>query len=606
MIENAEMATELSTRALCKILLEQGLIDAVMASQIEQREPELRAQIARERRAQFSRLGLDEQTAKVSPIEILAYLRLREADAADGRLLTEERLTEIVATAFSLPYVKINPLELEADFVTSQFPKRYAHKHMVVPIGRRENQIVTAIPDPGYRGLLQELSNQLGKQFAPVLATKSDILKVITEFYGMRASLDRAAQEFGTIQHDISNLENLIEIKQGAEIEADNMVIRRLVDYIFNYALDQGASDIHFEPKRVTSSVRLRIDGMLHPILEMRREIHQALISHIKTRARLDIAEKRRPQDGRHKLGYYGQEVELRISTLPVAFGEKLVIRIFNPEILVQDIESLGFFPREKELFERWIHTPNGIILVTGPTGSGKTTTLYSALNVIATSDKSVTTIEDPIEMVIDKFNQTAVQPKIGVTFASALRTILRQDPDIIMVGEIRDPETAANAVQAALTGHLVLSTLHTNDAPTAVTRLLELEVEPYLIASTLLGVIGQRLVRKICPECSETAALNEEQMELLKIPTKSHRELPVKQGVGCFACRGTGYRGREGIYEVYEINDKIRKLVKTNPDIVELRKAGLDQGMITLREAAVKKMAMGLTTFDEVVRLTV
>ena len=600
------MEQELSTRALCDLLIAQGLLTPEGGQGILQKDAELKRVLLREREGQFRRLGLEGPAATVSAMDVVAYLRLRVPGSAEGKILTEERIAEAVAQSFDLPFFKINPLELNANFITNQFPRRYPHRHMVVPLREEKGRILTAIPDPSFRSVVDDLSRQLGKVFQPVLATKSDILKVITEFYGMRSSLDRAAEEFGAIQSDINNLENLIEIKQGAEIESDNAVIRRLSDYLFTYALDQEASDIHFEPKRSTANVRLRIDGMLHTVLQMRREIHNALISHLKTRCRMDIAEKRRPQDGRHKLAYYGQEVELRLSTLPVAFGEKLVIRIFNPDVLIQDISGLGFYKREQELFEKWIQSPNGLILVTGPTGSGKTTTLYSALNIVATPDVSVTTIEDPIEMVVEKFNQTAVQPKVGITFASALRTILRQDPDVIMVGEIRDAETAENAIQSALTGHLVLSTLHTNDAPTAVTRLLELGVEPYLVASVLLGVMGQRLVRRICPDCAETVMLNEEQMEILKIPSKNRKELPVKHGAGCFSCRKTGYRGREGIYEAFEMTDKIRKLVKDNPDLTELRKAAIDQGMVTLREAAVKKLAMGITTFEEVIRVTI
>ena len=600
------MDQELTTRTLCQILVQQGLLEARNAGEIEARDHELRTAILKERRGQFRRLGLEGRAASISAVDVLSYLQLRAPGSENGKVLTEDRLTEIVAGHFGLRFEKINPLELKADFVTSQFPQRYANRHMIVPIRAEGGKILTAIPDPSAQPLLTDLSKQLGRVYEPVLAPKTDILKVITEFYGMRSSLQQAGEEFGAIKTDLSNLENLIELKQGAEIESDNRVIGKLVDYLFNYALDHKASDIHIEPKRSTAHVRLRIDGMLHTVLEMRREIQAALVSHMKTRARMDIAEKRRPQDGRHKLSHYGKEVELRLSTLPVAFGEKLVIRIFNPDVLIQDIDKLGFFQREQRLFESWIQSPNGIILVTGPTGSGKTTTLYSALNQIATPQVSVTTIEDPIEMVIERFNQTAVNPKIGVTFAGALRTILRQDPDIIMVGEIRDQETAENAVQAALTGHLVLRTLHTNHAATAITRLLELGIEPYLVSSTVLGVIGQRLVRRICPECNETVMLSQEQMELLKIPTKSRKELPVQQGAGCNACRNTGYRGRDGIYEAFEVNDKVRRLIKDNPDIVELRKAGLDQGMITMREAGVKKLAMGITTFEEVLRVTI
>src|SRR5574341_67491 len=390
-----------------------------------------------------------------------------------------------------------------------------------------------------------------------------------------------------------------------AEIEATDKHVVNAVEFLLRYAFDQRASDIHIEPKREVSEVRIRIDGMLHTVHKVPKAVHPAMISRVKMLSRMDIAEKRRPQDGRIKTDYKGREVELRVSTMPVAFGEKVVIRIFDPDILLQDLEELGFAPREYELFRSFIARPHGIVLVTGPTGSGKTTTLYSALKIVATPEVNVITIEDPIEMVYDRFNQVGIQPQVGVTFGSTLRTVLRQDPDIIMVGEIRDLETAENAVQAALTGHLVFSTLHTNDAPTAITRLLDLGVPAYLISSSVVGLMAQRLLRKICKHCERTYELLPEEAEAVGLSPVKHGNIPVKYGEGCANCRGTGYQGRTGIYEVREVNEKIRPLITDKADVEALKRAAMEDGMVCLRDAAVQKMLSGETTFDEVIRVT-
>jgi general secretion pathway protein E len=344
---------------------------------------------------------------------------------------------------------------------------------------------------------------------------------------------------------------------------------------------------------------------MLTTINKIPKVVHPAFVSRVKMLSRMDIAEKRRPQDGRIKTEYKSREVELRVSTMPTAFGEKVVIRIFDPDILLQDLEEVGFEPREYELFRSFIARPHGIILVTGPTGSGKTTTLYSALKTVATPEVNVITIEDPIEMVHDKFNQVSVQPQIGVTFGSTLRTILRQDPDIIMVGEVRDLETAENAVQAALTGHLVFSTLHTNDAASTITRLLDLGVPSYLIASTVIGVMAQRLVRKVCKHCEQTYELLPEEALTVGLASGKDQKIVVKYGQGCPQCRGTGYHGRTGIFEVMEVNDSIRATIQEKANSELIRKTAVADGMVVLREAAVKKMLKGETTFDEVVRVT-
>jgi general secretion pathway protein E len=373
-----------------------------------------------------------------------------------------------------------------------------------------------------------------------------------------------------------------------------------------HYAFEQRASDIHIEPKRDVGTCRLRIDGVLHPIYSLPKGVYPAIVSLIKSLSRLNIAEKRRPQDGRMKVSYEGKEAELRVSTIPVAFGEKVVLRVLNPDILFQNLEELGFFPMDLINYHSFLKRPHGIILVTGPTGSGKTTTLYSSLRFLSTPELNITTIEDPIEMVHQDFNQIAVQPQVGITFGSILRNILRQDPDIIMVGEIRDLETAENAIQAALTGHLVLSTLHTNDAVSSITRLVDLGVEPFLINATLIGVIAQRLVRRICPSCIESVPLAKDELATLGLNVgHDDGEIELKKGKGCVQCRKTGYKGRVGLFEVFNITDRARKLIGRDTPLDALAKLAREEGMSTLRENAIRCMLKGVTTYSEVLRVT-
>ena len=394
-------------------------------------------------------------------------------------------------------------------------------------------------------------------------------------------------------------------MKDEAEIESSDQHIVNAVEFMLQHGYDTRASDIHIEPKREDCLIRFRIDGVLHDIQTVPKIVHKAVVSRIKTMSRLDIAEKRRPQDGRVKTQRGGKEIELRVSTLPVAFGEKLVLRIFDPEVLIQDLPSLGFYPDELDLFNNFITRPHGIILVTGPTGSGKTTTLYSALTAISTPELNITTIEDPIEMVSPAFNQTAVNIKAGVTFAAALRHILRQDPDIIMVGEIRDPETAQYSIQAALTGHLVFSTLHTNDAASSITRLIDLGLERYLVTSTLAGAMAQRLVRKVCPHCAEDRYLSGDEIKTLMLSVAPGKRIKVKSGAGCFECRGTGYLGRTGIFEVLAINDLVKQLILEGADAAKIKREAVTHGMRTLRQSALRKLAEGVTTYEEVMRAT-
>ena len=444
-----------------------------------------------------------EQAEKVDKLVKLEKVPTDEAIVRLG-ILTEVQLTQALAEAAGLRFQRINPLDLDLEVVTSALPAGFARKNGIVAIGQNAGKIVIAVHDPFAPFPDEDIRRVTGLGVERVVAPKADIEAISRSFYDLKTSLKTAEAQLrqGRISTvDISNQEFLSSSNQEDLDPAAAPVVKAL-DHILSYAFEQRASDIHFEPKRELTLVRLRIDGILHDVHVIPKIVYQAVVSRIKLLSGMNLAEKRRPQDGRIKRDEKGREVELRVSTMPTAFGEKAVLRIFDPEILMKGIEELGFAGPEFQKVLSFIERTNGIILVTGPTGSGKTTTLYSILRHLSKPEVNIVTIEDPVEMVIEDFNQVSVRPQIDVTFAAALRTVLRQDPDIVMVGEIRDSETADHAVQAALTGHLVLSTLHTNDAPSSITRLLDLGVPQFLVTSTLAGVIAQRLVRTNCPSC--------------------------------------------------------------------------------------------------------
>ena len=542
---------------------------------------------------------------QVGEIEIISSFRF-PVPGEDKLLLNEHLITECVARGLGLPFFVPDPLKLDYKLITDTFPGSFAERNLIVPIAREKNRLTLAVADPFDDQMVENLKRHTGLEIQLALAPKTDLLKTIMEFHGFKKSVDLAAQAFGNSPlEELGNLEAFSSMKRLEEIDASDQPVVQAVWFLFNYAFDQRASDIHIEPKRETSEVRLRIDGVLHRIHVMPKAVHRAVLSRVKTLARMDIAEQRRPQDGRIKTDFKNSEIELRVSTVPTAFGEKAVIRVFDPEVLMQDVAELGFFAAEQELFESFIGRTNGLVLVTGPTGSGKTTTLYSTLQYLSSTAVNITTIEDPIEMVREEFNQIAVHERVGITFGSALRNVLRQDPDIVMVGEIRDQDTAENAVQASLTGHLVLSTLHTNDTATSVGRLLDLDVLPFLISSTLVGVVAQRLLRTICPHCKMETVLTHDQVLSLNIQGAEGRDLKVCYGAGCGKCRGTGFMGRTGIFEVMPINDRIRELIIQKASAEEIKREAIAEGMITLRDYAIKKMAMGLTTYEEVLRIT-
>ncbi len=539
-----------------------------------------------------------------NPLELIAEEAFDD-QKHPGRTLDLETLTIWLAEHAKQQYVRIDPLKIDSVVVTRVMSYEFAKRHQILTIDVRDDEVVVVSAQPFVSGWEATIQQSLpGKVLSRVIANPADIRRYTTEFYTMARSVTKATAS-GLQTSSLSNLEQMLELGQIDSMEANDAHIVNIVDWLLNYAFTQRASDIHLEPRRDKSQVRFRIDGVLHTVYELPTPVMTAVVSRLKTLGRMDVAEKRRPQDGRLKTKTVEQhEVELRLSTLPTAHGEKMVMRIFDPDILLKTFEQLGLANQDYDRWEAMVSNPNGIVLVTGPTGSGKTTTLYSSLRQLATPEVNVCTIEDPIEMVEPSFNQMQVQQNINLNFADGVRALLRQDPDIIMVGEIRDLETAQMAIQAALTGHLVISTLHTNDAPSAVTRLLELGVPNYLIKATVLGVMAQRLVRILCPACKAQGAPDPDAWKALITPWKMKMPLHIYTPVGCLDCRDTGYFGREGIYELLPMTDGIKSQLEENADTGKIRMAGMKEGMKTLRLSGAMKVAAGETTVSEVMRV--
>jgi general secretion pathway protein E len=543
----------------------------------------------------------------VTPAELIAAARLPRPGDGGGRI-DEDFVAQALSRVSGTPYVKIDPLRIDNDLVSKTLSRPYARRHVVIPVDRDADGLVLAVADPFDSTLRESLVNTIQEPLRMVVAAKCEIVAIIDRVYGFRSSVNQADERLGSSQRS-GALVQLVELKSSDELaqeEQDEHVIAA-VDYLLNYAFEQRASDIHLEPRAEDAVIRFRIDGILHDIETLPYTVHGAITSRIKVLAGMNIAERRRPQDGRIKTQRAQGEVELRVSSMATAFGEKIVVRVFDPSVLMTELQDLGFTATERERFEKWITCPNGLILVTGPTGSGKTTTLYSTLRYLSGPEINITSVEDPIEMVDPRFCQVQVNPVIDVTFSTALRTILRQDPDIIMVGEIRDAETANMAVQAALTGHLVFSTLHTRNSAGAVARLIELGVEPFLLSSVLRGVVAQRLIRQICPRCAVEGRLNPEQVAALgiKIPAERRENLVVRWGEGCVDCRHTGLYGRTGCFEMLDVGRRVRGLINQGKDANEIQHAARIEGMESLREVALRKLADGVTTFEEVARVT-
>jgi general secretion pathway protein E len=528
------------------------------------------------------------------------------ARAADGKPLDIETLTEYVAGRAQMPYLRIDPLKVDVARVADIMSAGYAERHRVLPVQVSPSEVVVATSEPFVVDWIEEVERQSRRSVRRVLANPQDVHRYTAEFFALAKSV-RAAQRSGGNAGSAS-FEQLVELgKTNKQLDANDQGVVQVVDWLWQYAFDQRASDIHLEPRREQGVIRFRIDGVLHPVYQMPIAVLNAMTARIKLLGRMDVVEKRRPQDGRIKTrNPRGDEVEMRLSTLPTAFGEKMVMRIFDPDTAVKDLDALGFSPHDAQRWEGLVKRPHGIVLVTGPTGSGKTTTLYSTLKRLATEEVNVSTVEDPIEMIEPSFNQTQVQVQLDFGFAEGLRALMRQDPDIIMVGEIRDLATAEMAVQAALTGHLVFSTLHTNDAPSAITRLLELGVPAYLINATVVGVLAQRLVRTLCRQCRQRdqdtarAALD----DIVK-PWKITGTWQPYRPVGCVDCRMTGFLGRMGLYELLTVSDAFKEQVTRDPSTPTLKRQAIADGMRPLRLAGALRVAEGLTTIEEVLSAT-
>ena len=535
---------------------------------------------------------------------ILHYLSdLEIADQQNpGRKLDVESLTMALSAQCGQEYFRIDPLKIDVAQVTKVMDYKYSQRHQILAVTDNLQEEIIASAEPYLDAWVSHTSGKLVKR---VVFNPHDIKRLTSEFYSVSKSIQGATQGAGQLK-GIGNLAQMLELGKLKDPEANDQHIVNVVDWLLQYAFEQRASDIHIELRREKGNIRFRIDGVLYTVYALPMTALRAVTSRLKILGRMNVAEKRKPQDGRIKTkSPNGDEVELRLSTLPTAFGEKLVIRIFDPEVLLKPFEALGLVNDD---FKRWnqiTSNNHGIVIITGPTGSGKTTTLYSTLKSLATEEVNVCTIEDPIEMVEDSFNQMQVQENIDLGFADGIKALLRQDPDIIMIGEVRDLPTAEMAIQAALTGHLVFTTLHTNDAPSVITRLLELGVPSYLLKATVIGVMAQRLVRVLCPHCKQTTEVEQEAWDTLTLPWKV--KLPKKAAIaeGCLEIRETGFLGREGIYEVMPFTESLFRFADDKADLPELRRLAYKQGMLSLRLSGAQKVAAGLTTVTEVLRVT-
>ena len=521
------------------------------------------------------------------------------------KVMNADFLSRWLAEQAGIEFYHIDPLKLDFTSAAQIVSKAYAERLKIMPISVKGNEATVATAEPFQTDWIPDLERVLGMKIKLMVANPLEISRYLPEIYNLASSINQAnLSKMGQVV-GVQNFEQLVELGKDKNLDANEQHVVNIVDWLFKYAFEQRASDIHLEPRRNTGMMRFRIDGVLHQVYQLPPNIMNASTSRIKLLGRMDMVEKRRPQDGRIKtISGDGTEIELRLSTMPTAFGEKLVMRIFTPDVIVQDFIQLGFSKKQADLWAEWTKHPNGIILVTGPTGSGKTTTLYSTLKQLATPEVNVSTVEDPIEMIEPAFNQMQVTTNIGLGFADGIRTLMRQDPDIIMVGEIRDIATADMAIQAALTGHLVLSTLHTNDAPAAITRLLDLGVPSYLIHSTVLGIMAQRLVRKLCPACKVSTEVSDEEWASITKPFSAPKPDHVMKAVGCLECRNTGYRGRSGIYEMLTISPKLRKLITPQTDLAQIKSLAYQEGMQPLMLNGAEKVAAGITTVEEVLKV--
>ena len=548
------------------------------------------------------------------PLLTISEFGLPNGHALDGNSdnkLTLAWLNQWLAAKADMPLVRIDPLKVDVPAVTQLMSFEYARSQYILPIEVTLDEVVIGTDQPFYTDWHSNIEKLIkSKSYRTVYINPEQINRYRQEFYQVTQAIAGANSVHKRTAADVTNVEALLQLGDNTNPDANDQHIVRVVDWLLQYAFEQRASDIHLEPRRETGKVRFRIDGVLHTVYEMPLAIIVAVTARIKILGRLNVAEKRKPQDGRLKTRTpKGLETELRLSTMPTAFGEKLVMRVFDPEVLVRSFAQLGLSGKQLETWHELTANPNGIILVTGPTGSGKTTTLYSTLKQLATEQVNVCTIEDPIEMIEPAFNQMQVNPGVDLYFADGIRSLMRQDPDIIMVGEIRDAETANMAVQASLTGHLVLSTLHTNDAPSSITRLHDLGIQPFLTSATILGVMAQRLLRTLCPHCKKSVEVTPDseiaiQWQELVQPWRAPVPTQIYTAQGCEHCRHTGYQGRVGLYEIMPLSNELKKLVAADANLDVLKQQAYREGVQPLRVSGAKRVSEGVTTIEEVMRV--
>ncbi|WP_409498105.1 GspE/PulE family protein [Pseudomonas fragi] len=546
-----------------------------------------------------------EAPAALHPLVFLAQQQFCDG-GRDGKLLDLETLTAWLANHAGQPYLRLDPLKVDAATVTGAMSLAFAQRHGIIAVAADASAITIASAQPWVSSWEADLRHSLKRPIRRVIANPLEIQRLSVEFFQLAKSVTGAALNDQKTS-PLANFEQLLTLGTGdREPDANDAHIVNIVDWLFQYAFEQRASDIHLEPRREKAGVRFRIDGVLHDVYQFPPQVAVAVVSRLKSLGRMNVAEKRKPQDGRIKTRLpQGAEVELRLATLPTAFGEKMVMRIFDPQVLLKSFDQLGLSLEDRQRWHQMTTRANGIVLITGPTGSGKTSTLYATLKQLATPQVNLCTLEDPIEMIEPAFNQMQVQPGIDLTFANGVRALLRQDPDIIMLGEIRDLETAEVAIQAALTGHLVLSTLHTNDAPSAISRLLELGVAPYLIKATLLGVMAQRLVRTLCPDCKAAQPLSPDAWSGFAPGWAHAPPITVYRPVGCTQCRASGYHGRVGVCEIMVLSEQLKALIGPQTDLTAIRHLASAQGMLSLRLAAAHKVASAATSLEEALRVT-
>ncbi|MBX2849052.1 MAG: GspE/PulE family protein [Acidiferrobacterales bacterium] len=579
------MISKFDTKSILKAMFQDKLISAEEAKRIDGNITQSKSQ-------------------DINPL--IAIARNLPTRLASDKKINLDDLCEWFANQCGLEYYHIDPLNIDISSVSQIVSPEYASKNGIIAIKNTTERVTFAVKNPFDLSWKDGLAKLLRKDIELVIANPNDVDRYASEFFNLAKSISKSRitdeQAGGSLQQ---NLEQLVDLARTGQLDAEDHHIVQVVDWLLQYAFEQRASDIHLEPRKERGEIRFRIDGVLHYAYHVPPSVMLAIIGRLKTLGRMDIAEKRRPLDGRLKTRTPdGSEVELRLSTVPTAMGEKMVMRIFDPDVLQRSFNELGLSDRELDLWNTLTTHTNGIILVTGPTGSGKTTTLYSTLRKLADSEVNVCTIEDPIEMVEPSFNQIQVHQAIDLTFSTGVRALLRQDPDIIMIGEIRDLATAEMAIQAALTGHLVLSTLHTNDSPSAVIRMMELGVPAYLINASVLGILAQRLVRTLCPHCKEGDTIDAAEWKEFCLGDDITLTEPAKP-VGCIECRQTGFLGRVGLYEMLEMTEDLKSIVTPGSDLQSLRNQSKKDGLKTLRHSGAKKIARGLTTMSEVLRVT-